>query len=215
MTSPDRLPNMRQWAREHFQAPATRTTSTRRPIGIVRPCGIAGSYRDGERTILVSVGGTRAGRHLLTKCAEAFAGVAWRLPTRAWACWWPVARLDPRELAVAPADRGAAVRPQTFTSTTRRSIWPSCRAASPPRWSWRRSRRRSSTSRCAIGPFRAAALRGPPPGAAGRRGQMDYDRTTAEALGAAMVAHLGQPVRYADVPVDGTERAARLIANLL
>ena len=45
--------------------------------------------------------------------------------------------------------------------------------------------------------------------------RMDYDRTPAEALGAAMVARLGQPVRYADVPVDGTERAARMIANLL
>ena len=48
---------------------------------------------------------------------------------------------------------------------------------------------------------------------AGRR--MDYDRTSAEALGAAMVTHLGRPVRYADVPVDGTERAAQMIANLL
>jgi len=44
---------------------------------------------------------------------------------------------------------------------------------------------------------------------------MDYDRTSAEALGAAMVTHLGKPVRYADVPVDGTARAARMIANLL
>jgi UDP:flavonoid glycosyltransferase YjiC (YdhE family) len=45
--------------------------------------------------------------------------------------------------------------------------------------------------------------------------RMDYDRTTAEELGAAMVAHLGRPVRYADAPVDGTARAARMIANLL
>jgi hypothetical protein len=45
--------------------------------------------------------------------------------------------------------------------------------------------------------------------------RMDYDQTTAEALGAAMVAHLGRPVRYADVPVDGTGRAARMITNLL
>ena len=142
------LPNMRQWAREHFQfsgytyhfdpAAYRDRAALRRRLG----------YRDGERVILVSVGGTRAGRHLLRKCAEAFAGVARQLPdTRLVLVAGP--RLDPRELPSHPGSRCARSSPIS-TSTTRRSTWPSCRAVSPPRWSWRRSRRRSSTSRCGI-----------------------------------------------------------------
>jgi UDP:flavonoid glycosyltransferase YjiC (YdhE family) len=45
--------------------------------------------------------------------------------------------------------------------------------------------------------------------------RMDYDRTSAEELGAAILDHLGKPVHYRDVPAGGTERAARMIANLL
>lgn len=45
--------------------------------------------------------------------------------------------------------------------------------------------------------------------------RMDYDRTTAEDLASTLLAHLGKPVHWSDVPVGGTERAARLIANLL
>jgi hypothetical protein len=44
---------------------------------------------------------------------------------------------------------------------------------------------------------------------------MDYDRTSAEELGAAILDHLGKPVHYRDAPAGGTERAARMIANLL
>jgi UDP:flavonoid glycosyltransferase YjiC (YdhE family) len=45
--------------------------------------------------------------------------------------------------------------------------------------------------------------------------RMDFDRTSPEELGAAMLDHLGKPVQYRDAPAGGTERAARLIANLL
>jgi UDP:flavonoid glycosyltransferase YjiC (YdhE family) len=45
--------------------------------------------------------------------------------------------------------------------------------------------------------------------------RMDYDRTTAEELAAAMLDHLGKPVHYRDIPGDGTQRAARLLAQLL
>ncbi len=45
--------------------------------------------------------------------------------------------------------------------------------------------------------------------------RMDFDRTGPEELGAAILDHLGKPVQYADAPAGGTERAARLIANLL
>jgi UDP:flavonoid glycosyltransferase YjiC (YdhE family) len=45
--------------------------------------------------------------------------------------------------------------------------------------------------------------------------RMDFDRTSPEELGASILDHLGKPVHPRDVPVDGTERAARSIANLL
>jgi predicted glycosyltransferase len=45
--------------------------------------------------------------------------------------------------------------------------------------------------------------------------RLDYDRTSPEALGAAMLEHLGKPVHAADMPFDGTDRAARLLAGLL
>src|SRR5215471_867453 len=45
--------------------------------------------------------------------------------------------------------------------------------------------------------------------------RLDYDSTSPEALGAAMLEHLGKPVHSAEVPLDGTDRAARLIAELL
>ena len=45
--------------------------------------------------------------------------------------------------------------------------------------------------------------------------RLDYDRTSPEALGAAMLEHLSKPVHSAEMPLDGTDRAARLIADLL
>jgi hypothetical protein len=44
---------------------------------------------------------------------------------------------------------------------------------------------------------------------------MDYDRTTPEDLGARIVEHLGKPVHWREAPGGGTDRAARLVAELL
>jgi predicted glycosyltransferase len=206
------LPNMRQWAREHFQFsgytyhfdPATYRdrAALRRRLG----------YREGERVILASVGGTRAGRHLLAKCAEAFAGVAGQLPdTRLVLVAGP--RLDPRELASHPRIEVRPFVPDLYehhaavdlaivqgglTTTMELAAFQTPFFYFPLRNHFEQQH------------FVARRLE-----RLGAGVRMDYDRTTAEALGAAMVAHLGKPVRYADVPVDGTARAARLIANLL
>ena len=45
--------------------------------------------------------------------------------------------------------------------------------------------------------------------------RMDYDRTSVEELAAAMLHNLDKPVQYRAAPKGGTERAARMIANLL
>ena len=206
------LPNMRQWAREHFQFSGYTyhfdPTAYRDRQALRHRLG----YRDGERTILVSVGGTRAGRHLLHKCAEAFAGVAGRLPdTRLVLVAGP--RLDPRELPSHPQIEVRPFVPDLYehhaavdlaivqgglTTTMELAAFQTPFFYFPLRNHFEQQH------------FVARRLE-----RLGAGVRMDYDRTTAEALGAAMVAHLGQPVRYADVPVDGTERAARMIANLL
>jgi len=63
------LPNMRRWAREHFRFPGYTyhfdPGDYRDKAALRRALG----FRDDERVILVSVGGTAVGRHLLRKCA--------------------------------------------------------------------------------------------------------------------------------------------------
>jgi hypothetical protein len=44
---------------------------------------------------------------------------------------------------------------------------------------------------------------------------MDYDMTSPEELGAAILDHLGKRAQGREVPTGGTERAARMIANLI
>ena len=206
------LPNMRQWAREHFQfsgytyqfdpAAYRDRAALRRRLG----------YRDGERVILVSVGGTRAGRHLLQKSAEAFVDVATQLPdARLVLVAGP--RLDPRELPAHPRIEVRPFVPDLFehhaavdlaivqgglTTTMELAAFQTPFFYFPLRNHFEQQH------------FVARRLE-----RLGAGVRMDYDRTSAEALGAALVTHLGKPVRYADVPVDGTARAARMIAKLL
>ena len=45
--------------------------------------------------------------------------------------------------------------------------------------------------------------------------RMDHDRTTPEAIAAAILDHLGKPVHWRPAPAGGTERAARMLAGLL
>ena len=45
--------------------------------------------------------------------------------------------------------------------------------------------------------------------------RMDYDRTSPEELAAAILDHLGKPAQSDEAPTGGTERAARMIADLL
>jgi pimeloyl-ACP methyl ester carboxylesterase len=206
------LPNMRQWAREHFKFsgytyhfdPATYRdrAELRRQLG----------YREGERVILVSVGGTRVGRRLLQKCADAFALVAGQIPeARMILVAGP--RLDPRELPRHPQIDVRPFVPKLFehhaaadlaivqgglTTTMELAAFQTPFFYFPLR---NHFEQQFFVSR------RLERL--------GAGVRLDFDRTPPEALGAAIVEHLGKPVRYRDVPVDGTARAARLIATLL
>ena len=206
------LPNMRQWARQHFEFPGYTyhfdPAAYRDKQGLRRLLG----YPEGERVILVSVGGTRVGRDLLRKCAEAFAPVAHKAPdTRMVLVAGP--RLDASELPKSPQIDVRSFVPRLFehhaaadlaivqgglTTTMELAALQTPFFYFPLRNHFEQqffvSRRLERLG---------AGIR------------MDFDRTSPEELGAAILDHLGKPVHHRDVPVGGTERAARLIANLL
>jgi hypothetical protein len=74
------LPNMRQWAREHFRFSGY--THHFDPARYRDKAALRGElgFREDERVILASVGGTRAGRTLLGKCARMMLVAGPRLP---------------------------------------------------------------------------------------------------------------------------------------
>jgi pimeloyl-ACP methyl ester carboxylesterase/predicted glycosyltransferase len=206
------LPNMRQWAREHFAFSGYTyhfdPADYRDKPGLRRELG----FRDDERVILVSVGGTGVGQNLLRKCAEAFTLIAHRIPdTRMLLVAGP--RLSPGELPQGPRLDVRPFVPQLFrhhaaahlaivqgglTSTMELAALHTPFLYFPLRNHWEQQflvTRRLDRLGAGI--------------------RMDYDRTSAEELGAAILDHLGKPVHYRDVPAGGTERAARMIANLL
>ena len=197
------LPNMRQWAREHFRfsgytyhfdpAAYTDKAALRHELG----------YRPDERVILVSAGGTSVGRDLCARAPRHSPSWPIRSPMSA-CCSSPV----PGEPAEPPAGPRIDVRPYVpiCFAITPPPISPSCKVASPPRWSWRPSRHPSSTSRCAT--TSAKLPRGPPARPLGAGVRMDYDTISPEELGAAILDHLGKRAQGREVPTGGTERAA-------
>src|SRR5437667_3568897 len=64
------LPNMRQWAREHFEFSGYTYHFDPRDYADRSRLRHELGYENGERVILVSVGGTRVGKNLLRKCAD-------------------------------------------------------------------------------------------------------------------------------------------------
>ena len=206
------LPNMRAWAREHFgfsgytyhfdPADYRDRSALRRELG----------YRDDERVVLVSVGGTRVGRNLLRKCAEAFESVAGKVPdVRMILVAGP--RLDPSELPRHPrldvrpfvphlfrhhAAADLAIVQGGLTTTMELAAFRTPFLYFPLRNHWEQQ---------FLVTRRLERL--------GAGVRMDYDRTSPEELGAAILDHLGKPVHWREAPRGGTERAARMIAKLL
>src|SRR5690349_4270486 len=206
------LPNMRQWAREHFKFSGY--TYHFDPAEFRDKAALRASlgYREDERVILVSVGGTRVGRNLLEKCAAAFSLIASRVPdTRMVLVTGP--RLDGAELPHAPRLEVRSFVPQLFRHHAAADL---------------AIVQGGLTTTMELAAFRTPFLYFPLRNhfeqqffvarrldrfGAGVR--MDYDRTSPEELATAMLDHLGKPVHYRDIPSDGTARAARLVAELL
>jgi pimeloyl-ACP methyl ester carboxylesterase len=206
------LPNMRQWTREHFRFSGYTfhfdPQALRDRAALRQQLG----YRRDERVILASVGGTRVGRSLLRKCAEAFTLIASQIPeTRLVLVGGP--RLAEMEPAWGPRVEVRSFVPDLFkhhaavdlaivqgglTTTMELAALRTAFLYFPLRHHFEQQlhvARRLDRLGAGI--------------------RLDYDRTTPEALGAAMLEHLGKPVHSVEMPLDGTDRAAQLIAELL
>jgi pimeloyl-ACP methyl ester carboxylesterase/predicted glycosyltransferase len=205
------LPNMRQWAREHFRfsgytyhfdpAALRDRAALRHRLG----------YREDERVILVSVGGTRVGRGLLEKCAQAFSLIAAQIPeARMVLVAGPRAELGPSphpqveiqsyvpDLFEHHAAADLAIVQGGLTTTMELAAVRTPFLYFPLRHHFEQQLH--------------VARRLDRLGAGVR---LDYDRTSPEALGASILEHLGKPVHGAEIPLDGTARAAALIEELL
>jgi len=206
------LPNMRGWAREHFRFAGYPLHFDPRVYADRAALRQQLGYREDERVVLVSVGGTRAGRHLLQKCAQAFALIAGEVPEARMIL---VAGPRLEAIEVAPGSR-VEVRPfvpdlfkhhaaadlaivQGGLSTTMELAALRTPFLYFPLRNHFEQRIHVARRLDRLG----AGIR------------LDYDDTSAEALGAMILDRLGKPVHSAPVPTDGTERAARLLAELL
>ena len=206
------LPNMRQWAREHFRFSGYTYHFDPRDYADRAALRASLGYRPDERVILVSVGGTRVGSHLMRKCANAFARIAADLPdTRMLLVAGP--RLDPGELPRSPQIDVRPFVPHLFRHHAAADL---------------AIVQGGLTTTMELAAFRTPFLYFPLRNhfeqqffvsrrlerlGAGRR--MDYDRTTEEELATAILEHLGKPVHWREGPAGGTARAARMLAELL
>jgi pimeloyl-ACP methyl ester carboxylesterase/UDP:flavonoid glycosyltransferase YjiC (YdhE family) len=206
------LPNMRQWAHEQFRFPGYTFHFDPRALRDRPALRARLGYRSDERVILASVGGTRVGRSLLRKCAEAFNLIAAQIPetrlvlvggprlAEAEPSWGP--RVEVRSFVPDLFEHHAAVDlaiVQGGLSTTMELA-----AVRTPFLYFPLRHHFEQQLHVARRLDRLGA---------GVR--LDYDQTSPEALGAAMLEHLGKPVHSADIGLDGTDRAARLLAGLL
>jgi pimeloyl-ACP methyl ester carboxylesterase len=206
------LPNMRQWAREHFRfsgytyhfdaAAYADRAALRQALG----------FAPGERVVVVSAGGTRVGRQLLFRCAEAWRLVARELPdARMLLVTGP--RLEAETVPPAPRLDVRAFVPDLFRHHA------ACDLAIV---------QGGLTTTMELAAFRTPFIYFPLRNhfeqqffvarrleRLGAGVRMDYDRTTAETLAAAMLEHLGKPVHWRPAPAGGTERATRMLAGLL
>ena len=206
------LPNMRQWAREHFKFSGYTYHFDPRDYADRARLREELGYRAGERVILVSVGGTRVGGNLLRKCTDAFALAA---PKLAGARMILVAgpRLDKHDFPRVPGLEVHAFVPHLFrhhaaadlaivqgglTTTMELAAFRTPFLYFPLRDHFEQ---RFFVSR------RLDRL--------GAGVRMEYDDTTPEDLARAMVEHLGKTPQWREVPRDGTDRAARMLAALI
>jgi pimeloyl-ACP methyl ester carboxylesterase len=206
------LPNMRQWAREHFRFSGYTYHFDPSEYADRAALRTALGYREGERVILVSAGGTRVGRQLLHRCARAFALIAPQVPdARMLLVAGP--RLDPAELPQSPQIDVRPFVPQLFRHHAAADLaivqggLATTMELAALRTPFLYFPLRNHFEQQFFVARRLQRL------GAGTR--MEYDRTTEEELAAAILEHLGKSVHWPDVAAGGTPRAAAMLADLL
>jgi pimeloyl-ACP methyl ester carboxylesterase len=206
------LPNMRAWGREHFRFSGYTYHFEPRDYADRAALRSALGYREEERVILVSVGGTRVGRRLLEKCARAFASIAAKVPdTRMLLVAGP--RLTGGDLPRHPQVDVRAFVPQLFRHHAAADL---------------AIVQGGLTTTMELAAFRTPFLYFPLRNhfeqqffvsrrleRLGAGVRMDYERTTEDELAAAILDHLGKPAHWAEAPTGGTARAAAMLAELL
>ncbi|MBI2203504.1 MAG: alpha/beta fold hydrolase [Candidatus Rokubacteria bacterium] len=206
------LPNMRTWAREHFRFSGYTYHFDPRQYADRAALRHDLGYRDGERVVLVSVGGTRVGRRLIEKVARAFTLVAPKLPdTRLLVVAGP--RLDASELPTHPQIDVRPFVPHLFRHHAAADL---------------AIVQGGLTTTMELAAFRTPFLYFPLRNhfeqqffvsrrleRLGAGARMDYDRTTEEELATAILDHLGKPVDWREPPADGTAKAAAMLTQFL
>lgn len=206
------LPNMRSWAREHFRFPGyTHHFDPRRFTDRAALRSELG-YREGERVILVSVGGTRVGRRLLDKCARAFSLISSQVPdTRLLVVTGP--RLDAAEFPRHPRIDVRPFVPHLFRHHAAADLaivqggLTTTMELAAVRTPFLYFPLRNHFEQQFFVSRRLERI--------GAGVRMDYDRTTDEELATAILDHLGKPVHWRATPADGTANAAAMLADLL
>src|SRR3984893_9271010 len=193
------LPNMRQWAREHFRFSGYTFHFDPRALPERAALRAQLGYRTDARVILASVGGTRVGRGLLRKCAEAFTLIAGQIPesrlilvggprlTEMEPAWGP--RVEVRDyvpdLFAHHAAADLAIVQGGLTTTMELAALRTPFIYFPLRHHFEQQlhvARRLDRLGAGI--------------------RLDFEHTNPEALGAAMLEHLGKPVHSAPMPLD-------------
>jgi pimeloyl-ACP methyl ester carboxylesterase/predicted glycosyltransferase len=205
------LPNMRQWAREHFRFSGYTHHFDPRHYADRAALRRALGYREGERVILVSVGGTRVGRRLLDKCARAFMAIAPTVPdTRLVLVTGP--RLGTDAFPTHPQLDVRAFVPDLFRHHAAADLaivqggLTTTMELAALRTPFLYFPLRNHFEQQFFVARRLERL--------GAGVRMDYDQTSEERLAAAMLEQLGRPAAWRELPVDGTPKAADALAEL-
>lgn len=206
------LPRIREWTEAHFAFPGYILPFDPSALADRDALRARVGFHPDEPTVLVTVGGTGVGHHLLRKVVAAWPHARRLVPgLRMIVVCGP--RIDPASLPPAPGLEYRRFVPdlQAHLAACDLAVvqggLSTCMELTAARRPFLYFPLRRHFEQTVHVPHRL--------GRYGAGTRMDYHETTAEALAHAIADGLKQPVAYRDVETDGARRAAALIAPLL